>query len=149
MRLFSGLVLATSLLLIPASRADAQVAINFGSPFYGYYGSAYGGYGGFGPFVGTPWGMNSYSSAYSVYTAPGTAYFNSGYYAPGLVGSVYGYPGLGYGGYGYGYGYGIPGYGYGFGSAPYFGGRRRSGYVSTGLFMGLPRPFAGLVRVPR
>lgn len=144
MRFFSGLVLATSLVLIPASRAGAQVAVNFGSPFSGYYGSAYGGYGGFGPFVGTPWGMNSYSSAYSVYTAPGTAYFNSGYYAPGLFGSAYGYPGIGYGGYGYG----IPGYGLGYGSRPYFGGNR-SGYVSTGLYMGLPRPFAGLVRVPR
>ena len=37
-------------------------------------------------------------------------------------------------------------------SSRFFLGREdggRSGYVSTGPFMGLPRPFAGLVRVPR
>lgn len=149
MRFFPGLVIASGLLLVPASRADAQVAITFGSPFSGYSGAAYGGYGGYGyggygyggygSMVGAPWGMTSYSSAYSAYTAPGTTYFNSGYYAPNLMGSAYGYPAYGYPGSGYGYGYG---------SAPYFGGRSY-GYVSTGPYMGLPRPFAGLVRVPR
>jgi len=144
MRCFPGLVIATGLLLIPASRADAQVAITFGSPFYGYSGPAYGyngAYGGYAPMVGAPWGVTSYSSAYSVYTAPGTTYFNSGYYAPNLVGSAFGYPAYGYPASGYG----SPGYGYG--SAPNLGGSY--GYVPTGPFMGLPRPFGGLVRVPR
>jgi hypothetical protein len=145
MRFFSGLAIAAGLLLVLASRADAQIAISSGYPMYGYPGSPYGynaGYGGFGSTLGAPWGVTSYNSAYSVYTAPGTASFSSGYYAPNVGYPAYGYPVYGYPAYGY------AGPGFGYAAAPYAGGRS-FGYASTGLFMGLPRPFAGLVRVPR
>lgn len=137
MRRIPGLVLAAGLLFLPASQADAQVVFSYGSP-YGYNGY----YGGYGMGFGMPWGATSYNSAYSVYTAPGTSYFATGYAAPYLGFTPYGYSAFGYPGYGY-FGYGIPGYGF----APYSG--RNYGYASTGLYMGLPRPFGGLIRVPR
>jgi len=157
MRSLAGLVIAAGLLVGQASTANAQITFSFGSPYgyssYGSYGvgpfgyGSYGyggyglgsyGYGGYGlnsygygaglPFAGSSYYNSGYSSAY---VAPGTTSFSSGYYAP----TPYGY------GYGGGYGYpvygGVGGYGL------------RSGYVATSPFMGLPRPFGGLVRVPR
>ena len=156
MRPIAGLVIAASLLLGTASTAKAQVAFSLGAPYgfpsigvanygyggygvanygYGGYGVANYGYGGYGvPYGGFRphgYGTSYYSSGYSAYVAPGTNSFNSGYYAPNPYGNGYGY------GPGYGSGYGYPAYG------------ARTGYVATSPFMGVPRPFAGLQRVPR
>ncbi len=157
MRHIFGLVITAGLLLGQASTANAQVAFSFGNPYLGtgvsinvpgfsyysggYYGTPYGYAPGFG-VGGAGYGLSGpgyYSSGYSAYAAPGTASFGAGTYGlyPGVSG--YGYPG--YGGF-------VPGYG---GYAPsLYGGRSHSGAsVSSGMFMGLPRPNGGLIPVPR
>jgi len=91
MRRFFGLAFVVGLLLAPASRADAQVAVSVGYPtYYGYYGypgyaysSGYGGYyGGYGVNINVP-GF-SYSSGYypAVYAAPVATTYTPAYYAP-------------------------------------------------------------------
>jgi hypothetical protein len=154
MRHFFAMALAAALWMAPAPAARAQYGVI--APGYGYgvtygYGMPYGygfssgyGYGGYGyglPYPGgyalsfgyapgLPYaGANFYGSGYSGYLAPGITTFYSGYGGP-----YYGGGGYGLGGLGYGYGY---------------RGLRSSGYVATGPFMGLPRPFGGLRRVPR
>jgi hypothetical protein len=138
----------------------------YGAPPGQFYGS-----GTYGPRLS--WGAAGYyNSAYSIYGAPGAPLF-SGAYTP--LGAGFGYPGYaspavwtpgfrsryGYGvGYpgpfpgtyygpgGYGPGYGYPAYGvYSSGYAGTSPGTY--GYAATSPFMGLPRPNAGLVRVPR
>jgi hypothetical protein len=148
MRHLLGWVFAAGLLIAPTSRAHAQFTVSFGYPAYGagYSGFGYGypayGYPGtFGGYAANGFlpGASYYSSGYSsYYAAPGTSSFVSGTFSP------YPYPGVApMGGYGVGY----PGsYGSGYGYAPSFGGNSR--WVSTGMFMGLPRPGGGLVRVP-
>jgi hypothetical protein len=86
-----GLVFAAGLLIAPASRAQAQVAVSVGYPaYYGYYGApayvypaTYGGYyGGYGVSINVP-GF-SYSSGYypPAYAAPVVATYSTRYYAP-------------------------------------------------------------------
>jgi len=162
MRRLLGPALALGLLfaLAPTPRAHAQIGFSSGVPGYGvgissvglgypgyrYANSFTGYYGGYGLGGFLP-GASYYNSGYSsFYTAPGTTSFISGRVSP-YVGVGYPGYGLGYPGYGVGYGGygGYPGY-YGTTYAPSFGGNSR--WISTGMFMGLPRPGGGLVRVP-
>jgi len=127
-----GLVLAGGLVLGHAHDANAQFSLSIGNPYTGsgvtigspYYGGyGYGGYGGYGypygggygstyssyygpgaigTYVAPLYGATTYSSGYSGYIAPGTTYYNSGYYGAYPRGSFYSpaYSGYGYGGYG-------------------------------------------------
>jgi hypothetical protein len=142
MRRLLGWVLAAGLLIVPASRAQAQLPFSFGYSPYGVGYPAYGNPGAFGGYAANgllPAASFVGSSYSSFYAAPGTTSFVSGTYTPYLGAA----PLVGYGG-------GYPGpYGYGFAPsyvAPSYG--RNSRWVSTGPFMGLPRPGGGLVRVP-
>jgi len=130
-----GLILAGGMVLAGAGRADAQISVTLGNPltggiaigqpyggYGGYGGYGYGGLGGYGydglggyggsslysPLYAPSFGgVTTYSSGYSGYVAPGTTYFNSGYYGSGLgYAPSYGFaPSYGYGrSFGYGYG---------------------------------------------
>jgi hypothetical protein len=156
-----GLAVAVALWLAPATGARAQYGLVV--PGYGSYGVTYGygmpygfgvtsgynyglgpgfGYGyGLGPGVVAPYGgvfsrsfgfapgapipgTTYYRTAYSGFVTPGVSSYALGYAAPYASVPAYGYGNLG-------------------------GGSGRTGYVATAPFMGLPRPFAGLVPVPR
>src|SRR5262245_14631565 len=82
MRRFFGFVFAAGILLLPASRADAQVAVSVGYPAYGYaYSYPYVGYyGGPGVNVAVP-GFSYSSGYYPVYAAPVRTYYPAAYYA--------------------------------------------------------------------
>jgi len=136
-RLF-GLVLAGGLVLGHAADANAQFSLSIGnpytgsglsigSPYYGGYGYGYPystGYGSYyaaptmGAYVAPLYGTTTYSSGYSGYVAPGTTYFNSGYYGAYPTTSYYApsyYPNF-YSGYGY------------------------TGYSPSSVWMGVSRP---------
>jgi hypothetical protein len=155
-RSIRGTSIAILLTLMPATTARAQwlgygYGHGAGMPIYGSFASPYGlgippgvftngfaygaPYGGMGYGYGPGLGVNYYNSAYSVYAAPGATFFGGGPYGYPAAG-LYGYPPVG-----------LPGWGYGTGYAPVpVPGNYR--YISTGPFMGLPRPNAGLNRVP-
>ena len=160
MRRVFGLVAAAAVVWGSTGWADAQimagfpgygygygVTVGYGMPYgygysagYGYGGYGVGGFGGYGygsPLSGLGYGLPYGANGYGYGTAIYSPY--SSYYANPAAGLYY----RGYASPAYGYGMGYPRYS-GFG----YGGYGQGRFVATSPFMGLPRPNAGLVRVP-